>query len=462
MGIPSVKGFPPGTTVEAYRIILPPGEALPPGFVVPPGAVVQTVPVAPPAAGTGTPIPVPKPNEQLIIHLPPGTQLTEAQAKMLLPEYLWIADKGIFLPPGKALPRGFNLPPGATVEVVPGKPLEAYLPQPLRPLAPPSALAPPGVPSLPLPFSLASRPLRPPAEIDPLYRLPDDWRSADGTINQTSLVETQKTAMEDLNKALGTHFRMREATHFLLFTEAEAGTAIQFTRSCEAVYVNLRHQFTLRRDRVWDGKCVILLFADAGAFATRAKRFDRFAPTFPFDKFAGYFGAVGGRALPRMVHVSLSPKGTDLKTLAHEVAHAFFSAYTKPAVCPLWLNEGVAEYMEIYMDPNYRAARQGVALRFAQSGKSLSSVLAAEGMANFGAEDYCVSCSLVDYLRTTGGGKFERFLDAMRDGQTAQEAMKTSYGLTFADLERVWRAWVLRSATTAPPSKMPLSPTAKP
>ena len=53
---------------------------------------------------------------------------------------------------------------------------------------------------------------------------------------------------------------------------------------------------------------------------------------------------------------------------------------------------------------------------------------------------YSISYTLVDYLQKSGRDKFIRFVDLMKDGQTADAALTAVYGFDTAGLADRWRA----------------------
>jgi len=286
-----------------------------------------------------------------------------------------------------------------------------------------------------------------PAGID-LYRLPDDWQLPGGHINQKAIVEQQKRRCERINDALGLELQMAETPHFLIFSNAGPAVSRNFRKWSEALYRNLTKQFALSAgERVWDGKCVLLVFRYRRQFEAYAKRFDGMkAP----QRAGAYFAIEGhSQGMPNLTHICVPIDTENPRRLqelfAHEGTHAFFELYKSQGHLPLWLHEGLAEFMTTVNDRSLRKQKWPPARRVGQSGRSIQSMFQVPTGGGLSLTEYRVALTLVDFLLEAGRPKFKQFVDNLKDGKPQEEALKDAYGWDLKDLETRWRLYVTRA-----------------
>jgi hypothetical protein len=137
-----------------------------------------------------------------------------------------------------------------------------------------------------------------------------------------------------------------------------------------------------------------------------------------------------------------------VRVLRHELAHSFLAARVG-ATCPTWLQEGLAQWLE-GGDP---ARGDGPLVATARAGqlrqlKDLEPPFA--GLTESEATSaYAQSLSAVAHLLRLGGATGLRTLiEALGDGQATADALRTSFGLGYAELQRGWEAH-LTSVNTA-------------
>jgi hypothetical protein len=154
----------------------------------------------------------------------------------------------------------------------------------------------------------------------------------------------------------------------------------------------------------------------------------------------------GGQAFPEndIVIIGISPSELDWgkSTEAHELTHVLVGHETFSCLgfVPQWLNEGLAMYGEGGPDASMQATFDS-----ALATNTLASLRALGG--NFPeASDqanlaYGESYSVVNYLiQQYGRDKMTAMLLALRDGNTADQALQTVYGFDVDGLENAWRA----------------------
>jgi hypothetical protein len=200
--------------------------------------------------------------------------------------------------------------------------------------------------------------------------------------------------------------------------------------------------------RLWDGKCLVVVFAQQDALDAFARRFDNHLVTHS----RGYFVLEGRQATgPRLVHIATyQPAEGGIEhfrdVLVHESTHALVEVYRDSVALPLWVHEGLAEYMTVVIDPGLRAAKEKPAYRRAGTSPYVSiQRILTEPFPPSDVQAYEVSMSLIDYLTARDPCGVRRFLDLMKDGTPGEEALGQAYpGLGYQELERRWRGWCLK------------------
>jgi len=285
-----------------------------------------------------------------------------------------------------------------------------------------------------------------------LYRLPDDYRSPLGTFNQVAIVAQQKTRLEIINERLSMRLRLTETRHYLVFGEAGSPIAARFTQWSEVLHANLlKHLALSETARVWDGKCVLILFA-------RRPKFEQYAQVFDGHdvRQAGAYFAIEqhGADDPSLVHMCFPIETRDERRqqelFAHEGTHAFFELYKTPGRLPLWLHEGLAEYMTTVNDPALRPVKWQASAVLAVARAPLRRLLAAKPGDELSRDQYSAAFTLVDFLLAEGRHKFKTFVDALKDGKDQNAALRQAYGFAIDELVRRWHAYARQYRPAGP------------
>jgi len=292
-----------------------------------------------------------------------------------------------------------------------------------------------------------------------VFRLPRNYRNEDGSFNQDAIVAQQKRRLDVINQKLGTKLRMVETAHYLVFSEADGAMTSLFVRWSESLYANLCQQFSIEpRERVWDGKCILILLNARAKFQQFAKDFDEHDAS---DAGAFFAWETYAPTEPQLVHMAFPLDDRDTRRLqelfAHEGTHAFIQLYKRTVELPLWLHEGLAEYMTVVNDPTLRPEKAAAALQTARSSKSISRVLKAGTDDSLSRQDYSIAYTLVDCLIAAGRSKFKEFILLLKDGKDQEAALQATYGCDRATLEKKWRAYMTANENAFKPG--PTTPT---
>jgi tetratricopeptide (TPR) repeat protein len=134
-----------------------------------------------------------------------------------------------------------------------------------------------------------------------------------------------------------------------------------------------------------------------------------------------------------------------VRVLRHELAHSFVASRTG-ANCPTWLQEGLAQWLE-GGDPGRedaalaRLARSNPLPRLAALEEPFVGL--SEGQALLA---YAGSLSAVSYIvKQYGIDGVRRVIASLALGRTAADALPTSLGVTYADLQRAWEQKLIAS-----------------
>jgi tetratricopeptide (TPR) repeat protein len=129
-------------------------------------------------------------------------------------------------------------------------------------------------------------------------------------------------------------------------------------------------------------------------------------------------------------------------TLYHEYTHALIHDMTDNR-CPVWFNEGIAEYQEAKI----RAASLGRLRTAARVSRLIPLESLNAGFKSSNAEvaslAYQQSYSVVHYLaKKYGFARIRRMLEKMGAGSSFDDALQKELRLSLGQLEKRWRSWL--------------------
>jgi hypothetical protein len=132
------------------------------------------------------------------------------------------------------------------------------------------------------------------------------------------------------------------------------------------------------------------------------------------------------------------------RVLVHELAHVALHRYLEPARIPRWFTEGYATWAAGQLD-----FEAGWLLRVAfLTGRAPpldSLVIGWPAGVRDARVAYLLSATVIEYLYAQGGDfALRRFLERWSEGQSMEDALFQTYGLTLAQLERQWSRSVRR------------------
>jgi hypothetical protein len=117
--------------------------------------------------------------------------------------------------------------------------------------------------------------------------------------------------------------------------------------------------------------------------------------------------------------------------LVHETSHGFVFRYKTKANLPVWVDEGMAEYIGEKMVPTSDAVRnkeRSALVQLKQTRRLGANFFDKD--ANLSGWQYGVASSMNKFLITRGQQRYVTFIEGMKEGLTWQEALREAYGAT--------------------------------
>jgi tetratricopeptide (TPR) repeat protein len=233
-------------------------------------------------------------------------------------------------------------------------------------------------------------------------------------------VETQQALLKaEKDKEAEERFKHGESIHFNLSYDGEAapGLAREILKELENHFPKIESGLNFAPK---DSIGVILYTGQAFQDVTQAP---------------GWVGALNDGRIRVPVEGLSSMTGTLSRVLMHELTHSFIHQKTR-GHCPVWLNEGIAQWME-----GKRSGQNAEALvAYYDAGRSVSlGLLEGSWMGlpgNGAAYAYAWSLAAVEYLvQANGMSDIERILERLTTEPSPEAALRSVLRTTYAELE---------------------------
>jgi hypothetical protein len=236
-------------------------------------------------------------------------------------------------------------------------------------------------------------------------------------------------------------FKEVETEHFLIFTDWSPNSYGFIKQNLEAANACVSKQFDISpSENIFVGKLTVYMFEKHSDFLKFAVSYDHLPPS---EGIAGYYASRG----TSKAHLAMSKPNFGVGheqevnwayVLTHEFTHAFVARYRSSRHLPTWINEGIAE---VVASGQFPREVKSTAARVAAGTSSLTPLFDEHAGMQPG-EIYPVMRTLTEVLILKDRKKFLVMFDQMKAGASGAKALKDNYGMTFADLERVWRVYV--------------------
>lgn len=234
-------------------------------------------------------------------------------------------------------------------------------------------------------------------------------------------------------------FRQLRSEHFLINYRQDVSQSYVYKikDKAEGFYRIITHEFNLMRDEfwLWENRAVIFI----------AKDKQDYLDSFECSSWSGACVDYRGKVI-----YTYPDQERFVATLAHELTHIIFREYLGRGSFPLWLDEGVAAYIEDKRGGgSYRDGLSFLKKKIKEETyiglKELNQV-SISGL-NEKSEEYVnlfylEAFSLVNFIKKKYGEySFSRFLHYLRKGEPIEKSLsRISYYLkNFENLEKMWK-----------------------
>jgi hypothetical protein len=240
-----------------------------------------------------------------------------------------------------------------------------------------------------------------------------------------------------------------ETPHFLLFSAWNRSNDQALRNVCEDMYNKLSSQFSLsKNETIWIGKCPIYIFWETEHFKQFTRTIDNSG-----NRDAGITRASGYHSRKGIFSYIVMNRTVKpwmdrnqaiqrfYEVLVHEGTHAFMNRYISNWSIPLWVNEGLAEFMAATLVPLSSANRDYInEVRNALlSRRDMGSIFRARDLSS---REYDLAQSLVRYLVAHNSKSFIELIGLLKEGYPQSMALKKAYNTDQQELILYWsRYW---------------------
>jgi hypothetical protein len=230
--------------------------------------------------------------------------------------------------------------------------------------------------------------------------------------------------------------QLYETEHFLFVSNIPAQQVGPYIASLDRMYDWMCRLYGVPREhKVWlGGKAPIFAFLEHGQFDAFEERYYAEARE-ALHSLANIYGLCHMKPTGEVVISCF--RGNDpndfAQMLVHETSHGFIHRYKTKAHLPNWVDEGMADLIGAEMAPASMAVKNReykAILQLAQQ-PTLGGMLTAE---RIGATQYGMASNLNRFLLQTDRNKYVRFIEALKEGQKWEDALRDTYQSTPEEL----------------------------
>jgi hypothetical protein len=256
-----------------------------------------------------------------------------------------------------------------------------------------------------------------------------------GNDEQAQTVAEHKAFLDKVNTKFGGRMRTLESDYFLFCTDLAPAEAELSVRYLNAMYDKLCEMFgVMPGENIWHGKCVIVAFHNESDYHAFEKLMMN-NPT-PEGTAGLHHGYRDGKSIISCM------RGTDPAfyrvVLVHETVHGFLHRYKSSAHIQSWVNEGIADWIADFVVPDSNTVK-----RRRQSARSrlLKTRTLGAGffeVSHIDGDDYGTASDMTDMMLLSSAASYRLFLDGIKEGQSWEESLMNSYGVTSAQLAELY------------------------
>jgi hypothetical protein len=206
----------------------------------------------------------------------------------------------------------------------------------------------------------------------------------------------------------------------------------------ESIYSRLASQFDIpSAENIYVGKMPVFCWQNKDEFTRCATDVNHFA----VDPQVLAYVRSSGTGAQMMSLYRYTNRLMLEKVCTHECVHTFVNRYRSNIPLESWMNEGLAEVMAGTLVPRSRVIERYRAI-VAMNPRVDTDKLLHNGYDMLTPNLYPVATTMVDYLLRKDAAKFLVMVDKIKAGDTAEDALKAAYGVTYETLVAGWHRWV--------------------
>ena len=254
-------------------------------------------------------------------------------------------------------------------------------------------------------------------------------------------LQAARDAKKEIQEKLHAELTTDESDHFLIHTTAPTAVRKRALKDAEAIYKDLARIFEMKKgEKPWRGRYVILLFHDPADYTNylsmRKLREGASATSIGLGKKSiGYVTtSKRGKAADQRFHLHFFLPGR------------FIQAYRGGRKLPSWLYIGFCDYCSLLLpeDKKGRAKKREYVREWMEMrGRTFGTLRRQTSWppGDFGRKQ-CMS--IVDFMLRQK--KFRKFVEKLKEKEvTEEQAFQEVFGVTPAEFEQHWRAFVTKS-----------------
>ena len=227
--------------------------------------------------------------------------------------------------------------------------------------------------------------------------------------------------------------QLHETQYFLFLSDMPAAQVKPYIQQLDKMNEALGQSFGFAPGHnVWRGKAVVAVFVEQAAFAEfESAIMNTTAPS----GVQGLCHQVSDGRVTVACYRGNSPEFLGA-VLVHETAHGYMHRYKSTTFVPIWLNEGIADWIAgvaVPSSPEITRRQQEAAGLLKQSGTFGGQFFEADRLERW---KYGAGSAMVQQMIQANPQLFQLFFNGIKEGLTWQDSLMRAYGMTPEELAR--------------------------
>ncbi len=229
--------------------------------------------------------------------------------------------------------------------------------------------------------------------------------------------------------------QLYETQYFLFLTDMPPAQVQPYINQLDKMNETLGQSFGFAPGHnVWRGKAVVVVFVSEAAFAEFEQSI--MGTSVP-SGVQGLCHQVSDGRVTVACYRGDSPDFLAV-VLVHETAHGYVHRYKSTKDIPVWLNEGIADWIAgvaVSSSPEVSQRQREAAEQLRQSGTFGRQFFSADSLERW---QYGAGSAIVQLMINENRQLFQLFFNGIKEGLTWQDSLMRSYGMTPEELARAY------------------------